>query len=112
MTAGSVQESSPVVRTLIELMEMAGPTGQEEPILAWCRERWARLGATVSVTPVGNVLAHYSGNGPRLLLQGHADEIGFVVKSIDANGFVWLDNGQAGGGRFFHDRYPVGQPAL
>jgi putative aminopeptidase FrvX len=101
-----------VVETLIELMEMPAPTGQEELVLAWCRDRWQQLGAEVRVSPIGNVLAHVPGNGPRLLLQGHADEIGFVVKSIDVNGFVWLDNGQGGGGRFFHDRYPVGQPAL
>jgi putative aminopeptidase FrvX len=112
MTVGSMQESSPVVQTLVELMEMAGPTGQEEPILAWCRDRWSSLGASVTATPIGNVVAHVGGSGPRLLIQGHADEIGFVVKSIDANGFVWVDNGQGGGGRFFHDRYPVGQPAL
>jgi tetrahedral aminopeptidase len=107
-----VSQSNTVIETLIELMEMTGPTGQEEPVLAWCRERWQRLGATIDVSPIGNVIGRVSGNGPRLLLQGHADEIGFVVKSIDRNGFVWLDNAQGGGGRFFHDRYPVGQPAL
>jgi endoglucanase len=104
--------SNHVSETLIELMELPGPTGQEEPVLAWCRDRWHQLGAVVRVTPIGNVLAHIAGTGPRLLLQGHADEIGFVVKSIDDRGFVWLDNAQGGGGRFIHDRYPVGQPAL
>ena len=112
MEGASTEAMSVLVDTLIELMEMPGPTGQEEPVLAWCRRRWAALGADVRVTPIGNILAHAGGSGPRLLLQGHADEIGFVVKSIDARGFVWLDNGQGGGGRFFHDRYPVGQPAL
>jgi len=98
------------IDTLVELMALPAPTGQEEPVLAWCRERWADLGATIEVTPIGNVLAHAGGTGPRLLLQGHADEIGFVVRSIDARGFVWLADGQAGS-RAFHSRYPVGQPA-
>jgi endoglucanase len=97
--------------TLIELMEMAAPTGQEEPVLAWCRERWAAAGAEVTSTPIGNVLAHVPGDGPKLLIQGHADEIGFVVKSIDERGFVWLTDGQAGS-RNFSERYPVGKPAL
>lgn len=110
--AATGQASPRLIDTLIELMELPGPTGQEEPVLAWCRSRWAERGAEVRATPIGNVIAHIGGRGPRLLLQGHADEIGFVVKSIDARGFVWLDNGQGGGGRFFHDRYPVGQPAL
>jgi endoglucanase len=97
--------------TLFELMAIAAPTGQEVPVLAWCRERWAGLGAEVTITPIGNVVAHVQGNGPRSLLQGHADEIGFVVRSVDARGFVWLADGQ-GSSRSFHAKYPVGQPAL
>jgi endoglucanase len=92
-------------------MELPGPTGQEEPVLAWCRDRWASLGGHVETSPIGNVAAQFKGAGPKLLVQGHADEIGFVVKSIDARGFVWLTDGQAGS-KTFQSRYPVGQPAL
>lgn len=106
-------DNTRVLGTLLELMALPGPSGQEEPVLAWCRERWSELGAEVQATPIGNVVAHVggSGNGPRLLLQGHADEIGFVVRGIDERGFVWLADGQ-GSSRSFHARYPVGQPAL
>jgi tetrahedral aminopeptidase len=104
-------QQSKLSETLIELMEIPGPTGQEEPVLSWCRERWSTLGGEVEATPIGNVIARFKGTGPRLLLQGHADEIGFVVKSIDDRGFVWLTDGQAGS-KTFHSRFPVGQPAL
>jgi endoglucanase len=100
-----------VVETLLELMALPAPSGQEEPVLAWCRDTWASLGAAVEFTPIGNVLAHVPGNGPRLLLQGHADEISFIVRAIDERGFVWLVDGQ-GSRRQFQNRYPVGQPAL
>jgi len=99
------------IDTLIELMALPAPTGQEEPVLAWCRERWSGFGADVRAAPIGNVVARVGGTGPRLLLQGHADEISFVVRSIDDRGFVWLADGQ-GSSRTFHARYPVGQPAL
>src|SRR5688572_20752117 len=102
---------STVVETLLDLMALPAPSGQEEPVLAWCRETWASLGATVEVTPIGNVLAHVPGNGSRILLQGHADEISFIVRSIDERGFVWLVDGQ-GSRRQFQNRYPVGHPAL
>lgn len=102
---------SAVIETLVELMGIPAPTGQEEPVLRWCRERWGALGAEVHTEPIGNVIAHLPGTGPRLLLQGHADEIGFTVKSIDARGFLWLADAQAGS-RYPHFRYPVGQPAL
>lgn len=100
-----------LTESLIELMELPGPTGQEEPVLAWCRRRWHELGGDIESTPIGNVIARFKGDGPRLLIQGHADEIGFVVKSIDGRGFIWLTDGQAGA-KSFTSRYPVGQPAL
>ncbi len=95
---------------LRELMELPGPTGQEHRVMAWLRERWTGQAERVWTTRVGNVLAHIGGQGPKLLLQAHADEIGFVVRSIDANGFLWLTSGQAAGD--LTKRFPVGQPAL
>ncbi|MBA3274344.1 MAG: hypothetical protein H0T72_01015, partial [Chloroflexia bacterium] len=49
-------ESPTPLDTLIELMALPAPTGQEEPVLAWCRERWTALGADVRATPIGNVV--------------------------------------------------------
>ena len=103
-------ETMDTFATLRTLMELPGPTGQEQRVMAWLRERWTPRTERIWTTKVGNLLAHVGGRGPILLLQGHADEIGFVVKSIDANGFLWLASGQAGGEPA--RRYPVGQPAL
>lgn len=108
----SIEHSPELIETLIELMELAGPSGQEEPVLAWCRSRWSALGAEVIASPVGNVVAHLPGNGPRVLLQGHADEIGYLVKSIDQRGFIWLADAQASGAKNLYHRHPIGQPAL
>ena len=95
---------------LRELMELPGPTGQEHRVMAWLRQRWAGRAERVWRSKVGNLLAHVGGRGPTLLLQGHADEIGFVVRAIDERGFLWLASGQADGSPRL--RYPVGQPAL
>ncbi|HVX29714.1 MAG TPA: M20/M25/M40 family metallo-hydrolase [Nitrolancea sp.] len=97
--------------TLRTLMEIPGPTGQEQQVMAWLQERWAPKAERVWTSKIGNLLAHIGGRGPILLLQAHADEIGFVVKSIDANGFLWLANAQAGVANPTK-RYPAGQPAL
>ena len=95
---------------LRELMELPGPTGQEGRVLAWLRERWAGRVERLWMSKVGNLLARVGGQGPRLLIQGHADEIGFVVRAIDERGFLWLASGQAGGTPRL--RFPAGQPAL
>jgi endoglucanase len=49
-------------------------------------EDWAS--ASPRVTPIGNVLANIPGDGPRLLIETHSDEIGLLVKSITAGGFL------------------------
>lgn len=95
---------------LRELMELPGPTGQEHRVMAWLERQWAGKVERLWTTKVGNLVAHVGGAGPVLLVQGHADEIGFVVKSIDDAGFLWLASGQAAGDPGL--RYPVGQPAL
>lgn len=92
------------------LMELPGPTGQEHRVMAWLEQQWTGKVERLWTTKVGNLIAHVGGSGPVLLVQGHADEIGFVVKSIDDDGFLWLASGQAAGDPGL--RYPVGQPAL
>ncbi|HCG30097.1 MAG TPA: aminopeptidase, partial [Chloroflexi bacterium] len=96
---------------LVELMAIPGPTGRETAVMDWLRERWAGKCERVWETKVGNLLAHVGGSGPALLIQGHADELSFVVRSIDERGFLWLSNGQAPSTNVTH-RFPVGQPAL
>ena len=94
-----------------ELMELPGPTGQEGPVMDWLRERWQGQVEELWTARGGNLFAHVGGSGPKLLVEGHADEIGFVVRSIDADGFVWLASGQ--NPRSDVDkRFPIGQAAL
>lgn len=78
-----------------ELTELAGPVGQEETVLARMESLWQEAGANVTRTRIGNVVAHVGGEGERLLLIAHADELCFLVRSIDYNGMIWLANGQA-----------------
>ncbi len=73
-----------------ELMELPGPTGQESPVMDWLRARWQGQVEEIWTARGGNLFAHVGGSGPKLLITGHADEIGFVVRSIDQDGFVWL----------------------
>ncbi len=94
-----------------ELMELPGPTGQEGPVMEWLQQRWQGQVEELWIAKSGNLFAHVGGSGPKLLIEGHADEIGFVVRSIDEGGFVWLAGGQAPRGDV-DKRFPVGQPAL
>jgi endoglucanase len=78
-----------------ELCELPGPIGEEGPVLDRIEALWSEAGATVERTRIGNLIARVGGHGPRLLLVAHADELGYLVRSIDPGGFLWLANGQS-----------------
>lgn len=78
-----------------ELTELAGPVGQEGIVLDRIEAIWREAGARTERTRIGNVIAHCGGEGPRVLLIAHADELCYLVRAIHPDGFLWLANGQA-----------------
>ncbi len=83
---------------LKELTELDGPVGHEGAVADHLERRWAAAGADVRRTPVGNVVAHLGGSGPRLLLQAHMDEINLIVEHVDERGFLSLASCHPGPG--------------
>jgi endoglucanase len=77
-----------------ELTELAGPVGQEGAVLDRIEALWTDLGVAVTRTRIGNVVARCGGQGPKLLLVAHADELCYLVRAMDASGFLYLANGQ------------------
>src|SRR6187551_1670215 len=76
-----------LVKTLCEL---PGPVGHEDAAQDWIADRWAVFCPDVRRTRVDNVIAHVGGNGKRLVITAHADEICFMVKSISDDGFLHI----------------------
>lgn len=103
--------SDQIVNLLTELNGLPGPTGQEEPVRAWLTQRWRARMAEWHTDAVGNIICRVGGNGPKLLLTAHMDEIGFVVRYITPDGFLMLDAGQGARQLSPQRRYMIGQPA-
>ena len=90
---------------LKNLVETHGSTGFEQSVQALFRERVGGVCDRVDTDLLGSVVAVYNqGGGPRILLDAHSDEIGFVVRYIDDNGFLYM---AASGG--FDEEVLVGQ---
>jgi putative aminopeptidase FrvX len=103
--------SDRVFDLLKDVLEIPGPTGQEELVRVWLRERWQGRMAVWHEDPVGNIVCRVGGSGPKLLVQAHMDEIGFVVRYITPEGFLMLDTAQ-GLRRLSPDRrFMIGQTA-
>lgn len=73
------------------LVESHGGPGYEEPVQAVFRARVKEVCDSVSTDVLGSVIAVHNAQGsPKILLDGHSDEIGFLVRHIDDNGYLYL----------------------
>ena len=64
-----------LVTTLIELIQIDSPSGEEDAIDADVSSRLNSLGLSVSHDSYNNVIAKLSGQGPPLLLSAHLDTV-------------------------------------
>lgn len=74
---------------LKELLDSPGPSGYEQPIQQVIRRFAGEFAENVSTDWHGNVTAAVHRDGsPRIMLAGHCDQIGLMVKHIDDQGFL------------------------
>lgn len=69
------------------LTEAHGVPGYETEVRAVLRGYMAPLGE-LSQDKLGSLICRRAGDGPRVMLAGHMDEIGLIVTHIDDNGFL------------------------
>src|SRR3954451_17735437 len=95
---------------LAELCAVPAPTGAETEVADILQDRWTPRCAEVRRDGVGNVIARVGGSGPRVLVQAHMDQIGYVVRHITDEGFLLLDGAQGDRRNGPERRHHVGQP--
>jgi endoglucanase len=79
------------LQMLKELTEAQGVPGYEAPVRAVVRRYLGPLG-DLSQDKVGSVICRQAGltQTPRVMLAGHMDEIGFMVRHITKEGFIYF----------------------
>lgn len=65
-----------------------GPSGDEAEIREVITKLAAPLADRVYSDPLGNLIVHKQGIGPRVLFAAHMDSIGFIVTHIEEDGFL------------------------
>jgi endoglucanase len=76
---------------LKELVETPSPSGYEQPAQRVIRKQLEPVASAIECDVMGNLIARLDGNGgPRVMLAGHCDEIGFMVQYVDDNGFIFF----------------------
>lgn len=93
---------------LNDLLTTASPSAFEAPAARRWRKEASTFTGLVDHDVAGNSWASNRESGPvHLVIEGHIDEIGFIVTYIDDDGFVWVD--RIGG---WDDQVVVGQRVL
>lgn len=72
------------------ITECAGMSGSEKKVTRLMKEALKDVADGFDYDNLGSLICHKkgSGNGPRVMLSSHTDEIGFLVKKIDKQGFL------------------------
>jgi len=78
---------------LKQLVEAPSPSGFEQPVQKIVREQMMKFADEVKTDVHGNVIGIRNPRGsPRLMLAGHCDEIGFMIRYIDKDGFIFFSS--------------------
>ena len=77
---------------LKSLTQCTAPSGREEKVRDLISAEMEKLCDDVYTDALGNLICHRKGNGKKLMLAAHMDEIGVIVTFIDDNGFVRFSN--------------------
>ncbi len=78
---------------LKELVEAPSPSGYEQPAQRIIRRKLEGVADEIRTDVMGNVISRVDGEGedrPRVMMAGHCDEIGFMIKYIDDDGFLFF----------------------
>ena len=77
-------------KLLEELCNAFGPSGHEQEVQQIVRDYGKDFATDVEFDRMGSIIFKKVGkeNGPKIMLAGHVDEIGFVISGIEKNGFL------------------------
>lgn len=73
---------------LKKLTACISTSGREDAVRNIIKEELKSCCDEIYADVLGNLICHKKGNGKRLMLAAHMDEIGFMVNYIDENGFL------------------------
>ena len=76
------------IELLKRLCDTPGLPGDEQKVKEIFLEEIQKHTDNIETDVLGNIIARVPGNGPRVVLDAHLDEVGFMINHIDERGFI------------------------
>ena len=78
---------------IVALSDAKGPSGFETEVVELIKGFLKGIDAQIEEDFIHNLTVHMKGtkNSKKLLVSAHTDEIGLIIRKIDANGFLWFE---------------------
>lgn len=70
------------------LTDIIAPSSYESPVADFIKKELKGRKLEIRTDVLGNLIVRRPGKGKKIMLAAHMDEIGFIVKHIDKNGFL------------------------
>lgn len=74
-----------------DLTALPGGAGREQAVAAYMAEAFRRHAGRVDIDAAGNVYAFLGSGDRKVMVTAHTDEVGFLVKYINDQGFIYFD---------------------
>jgi putative aminopeptidase FrvX len=94
LASPAIAQRDATERLLEELTNAHGVPGFEGPVREIVRREWRDAVTDLHADGIGNLIGSLPGpaGSPRILVMAHMDEVGFLVRHIDENGFISINN--------------------
>jgi len=79
-------------KLLKDMCQAYGPAGSENEIRALIEKEIKDYVDEVTTDALGSLIARKKADGPKMMLAGHMDQIGFMISHIDEKGFLKFVN--------------------
>lgn len=78
-------------QNLMDLMRVPGVSGHEDRVRHAIGARLTKIGVPSQSDRLGNLVAQFPGTGPSVMLFAHMDQLGFLVRKVEADGLLRLE---------------------
>ena len=78
-------------KDLMQLMNLPGLSGYEDRVRDYLKNQLKLMKAETQTDRLGNLVTSFPGDGPTVMLFAHMDQIGFIVRKIEEDGFLLVE---------------------